>query len=193
MQVWKSLQMLMTLVKVAAHADDACKVCTIIVTKDYKTVLGNWIHGNKLRWNLNQIVEICYQMKYILKCRPLCHYSVLVTLVCANRHSHNCSLGAVRYRLSIRNASCREISFSHNAFLSYAIIWNFAQSVAISLPYSVQNCKTIEQIKRMLWTNKISRDLNLRWVSDEYPILLLLQAILVTGLLQYWISVRNAS
>ena len=27
------------------------------------------------------------------------------------------------------------------------------------------------QLKRMLWTNEISRDLSLRWVSDGYPVL----------------------
>ena len=34
-----------------------------------------------------------------------------------------------------------------------------------------QNLKQIGQLKRMLWTNEISRDLGLRWVSGGYPIL----------------------
>ena len=49
--------------------------------------------------------------------------------------------------------------------------WNFAQSIAVILPYSLQNFKTIEQLKRMLWANKISQDMSLRCVSDRYPIL----------------------
>ena len=39
------------------------------------------------------------------------------------------------------------------------------------MPCSVQNYKTIRQLKHMLWTNEISRDYGLRWVSDGYPIL----------------------
>ena len=50
--------------------------------------------------------------------------------------------------------------------------WNFAQNTAVSLPCSVQNCKTIGQLRQMLWTNEISRDLSSRWVWDRYPILL---------------------
>ena len=49
---------------------------------------------------------------------------------------------------------------------------NFAQSRAVSLPYSVQNLRTIELTKSKLWTNEISRDLSLRWVSLRNPILL---------------------
>ena len=36
------------------------------------------------------------------------------------------------------------------------------------LPCSAQICKTIRQLKRMLWTDDISRDLSLRWVSGGY-------------------------
>ena len=34
--------------------------------------------------------------------------------------------------------------------------WNFAQSAAVILPWSVQNFKMIGLLKRMSWTNKIS-------------------------------------
>ena len=35
----------------------------------------------------------------------------------------------------------------------------------------MQNCETIGQLKQILWTNEILRDLSLRWVSDGYPVL----------------------
>ena len=47
---------------------------------------------------------------------------------------------------------------------------NFVQNTAVMLPCYVENFKSILQIKRMLWTNKISPGLCLRWVSDGYPI-----------------------
>ena len=47
----------------------------------------------------------------------------------------------------------------------------FAQSTAVSLPCSVQDFKTTGPLKRLLWTDVFSRDLRLRCVSDEYPIL----------------------
>ena len=37
--------------------------------------------------------------------------------------------------------------------------WNFAQWTAVILPYSVEHFKTIIQLKRVLWTNGVSRDL----------------------------------
>ena len=49
--------------------------------------------------------------------------------------------------------------------------WHFAQSMAASLPWSVQNFKMIAWIIWMLCTNDISWDLRLRRVSDRYPIL----------------------
>ena len=45
--------------------------------------------------------------------------------------------------------------------------WNLAQSTSVSLPCSVQNLKSIGQVKWMLWTNKISWELSLWWVSGE--------------------------
>ena len=49
--------------------------------------------------------------------------------------------------------------------------WKFAQSTAVSLPCSVQNFKKIWLLINKLWVNEISRDLDLRSVSDGYPIL----------------------
>ena len=49
--------------------------------------------------------------------------------------------------------------------------WNFAQSMAASLSFSVQNVKTIEQLRQMLWMNEISQDLSLGWISVGYRLL----------------------
>ena len=48
--------------------------------------------------------------------------------------------------------------------------WNFTQGIALILPCSLQNFAMIGPLKQMLWTNAISRDLSLRWVSDEHLI-----------------------
>ena len=53
----------------------------------------------------------------------------------------------------------------------YQSFWNFTQNTVISLPCFVQNFEPIGRLKRMLWTNVISRDLSLRRVSDGYLIL----------------------
>ena len=47
--------------------------------------------------------------------------------------------------------------------------WNFAQCMAVSLPCSVQNSKTIWQLRLMSWTNEISRFFGLRRISSGYP------------------------
>ena len=47
--------------------------------------------------------------------------------------------------------------------------WNFAQTTTEVLSWSVQNFKTIGQLKQVLWTNEISRDICLIWVSDGHP------------------------
>ena len=39
-------------------------------------------------------------------------------------------------------------------------LWNFVQSTAVILSCSVQNFKTIGQLKRFLWTKEISRELS---------------------------------
>ena len=45
------------------------------------------------------------------------------------------------------------------------LFWNFVQSMAVSLPCSVQNLKTIEQLKWLLWVNEILRDFSLQGIS----------------------------
>ena len=80
--------------------------------------------------------------------------------------------GAVQYRISVRThlkLKFRQISFVHNISAIIQSSWNFAQSRTVSL--SVQNFKMIGQLRQMLWTNEILRDLSLRWVSEGYPIL----------------------
>ena len=49
--------------------------------------------------------------------------------------------------------------------------WNFAQSMAISLPCSVQNLKMIGQPIKALWANEILLDLSLKRTSLRFPIL----------------------
>ena len=65
----------------------------------------------------------------------------------------------------------REISFAMIYLSTIQTFWNIAQSKAVILPCSVPNFNAIGQMKRMLWTNEILRDLSWRWVSDGYPIL----------------------
>ena len=48
--------------------------------------------------------------------------------------------------------------------------FSFIQSCVILTTCSVYDIKMISQLKRMLRTNVISRDLSFRWVSDRYPI-----------------------
>ena len=61
------------------------------------------------------------------------------------------------------------------------LFWNFAQSMAVTLPCSVQNFKIIDQTKWMLWTNEsqmdilygttpqISVDCQWLWLADPGP------------------------
>ena len=42
------------------------------------------------------------------------------------------------------------------------LFWNLAQSTAVILPCSVENFKTVRQLERKLWTDKISQDFSLR-------------------------------
>ena len=62
----------------------------------------------------------------------------------------------------------RKISFVQNIRFNNAIVLEiYTEHDNIT----VQNLKTIGQRGQMLWTNEISRDLSLRWVSYGYPIL----------------------
>ena len=47
------------------------------------------------------------------------------------------------------------ISLPHNWFSSDQIVWNFVQSMAVSLSCYVQNLKMIWQLKLILWINRI--------------------------------------
>ena len=62
---------------------------------------------------------------------------------------------------------------SRSSVTSFAFIqsfWNSAQSTAVSLPCSVQNFKTIARLSNELWANELSRDLDLKGVSNGYLI-----------------------
>ena len=69
----------------------------------------------------------------------------------------------------LKPKSC-EASFAHNLFPSYLIVskWCCNEHGSPQL-CSLQIFKLIEQLKRILWTNEISRDLSSRWVKDRFP------------------------
>ena len=52
------------------------------------------------------------------------------------------------------NVKSRKISFAHTAVLVNKFIWNFAQSTAVWLPCSVQNCRRIRWLIKRLSTKK---------------------------------------
>ena len=60
-----------------------------------------------------------------------------------------------------------KISFAHNVFLSCPVVLKFCTEHG---SITVQIFKTIGEIKWMLWTNEISRDLIFRQVSDGYQL-----------------------
>ena len=128
---------------------------------------------------------------------PITHWS-LMTQVCVIESQENSWLELIRkvvlpskciwdypafskYRPSCFRLQCahitqtkfksREIPFTHNLLRIVKSFWNFAQGAAGSLPRSVQNFKSIGQLKWMSWGNEISRDLGSRWFSTGYPIL----------------------
>ena len=58
---------------------------------------------------------------------------------------------------------------SHSFVTSISVVksfWNFAQSMAVTLPCSVQNFRMIWQLKCKICAYEISTDLCLRWVSE---------------------------
>ena len=61
-----------------------------------------------------------------------------------------------------------KILFAHNLFPVTQSFWNFAYSMAVILPCSLQNFKTIGQLNQMLCTYEILRDLSLRYVIMLY-------------------------
>ena len=53
-----------------------------------------------------------------------------------------------------------------NYFAFVWSFWNFAQSMAVSLPCSVVNFKMIWLLQNKLWAHEIWQDLSLRWFSE---------------------------
>ena len=86
------------------------------------------------------------------------------------------SVGDVWYNMRYQSqthfklVSCK-IWFPQNYFAIALSFGNFAQSMAVILPCSVQNCKMIEQLTCYGWTT-FHKTWVLRWVIDRYrPIL----------------------
>ena len=77
------------------------------------------------------------------------------------------------FRAYIILCRSREMSFVSNIRLKKSNHLDILHRacMASSLPCSVQYFKTIGQLRQMLWTNDISGELSLRWVSNGYPIL----------------------
>ena len=66
------------------------------------------------------------------------------------------------------------LAISRSSIIAVSIVeslWNFAKSVAVILQCSVQSFETIGWQKNKKWANMISRELGLRCVWNEYPIL----------------------
>ena len=83
------------------------------------------------------------------------------------------SVGLLQYRIlpkRILNSNLAKSRLPINYCSVVKLFWNFAQSTAVSLQCSLQFFKTTWQPTWVLWTNEISRDLSLRFVSGGYPI-----------------------
>ena len=66
----------------------------------------------------------------------------------------------------------REISFAHNIRLNNPIVLQFwKEHASITAVLCSRRFKMIRQLRAMFWTNGISWDLSLIWVSDGYIIL----------------------
>ena len=71
--------------------------------------------------------------------------------------------GAVQYWINIRpklifNPNLTKYRLSITLISVIQSFWHFAKSTTVSLPYSVQNFKTVGQIRNKLWANETSRD-----------------------------------
>ena len=111
------------------------------------------------------------------------HFKTFVTspqTLAISATSNDCFDGRERTAKSLatfsRNPDSLQFAEKYPHSVTYACavaqkFWHFAQNTTPILPCFVQYFKMIEQLKRMLWTNEISRDLDLRWVLDGYPIL----------------------
>ena len=70
----------------------------------------------------------------------------------------SCAIQDVRQKLTANpNFAMYDLVITYIPFIQS--FWIFAESTAV------------EQLKRILWTKEVSRDLILRWVSDRYAIL----------------------
>ena len=63
------------------------------------------------------------------------------------------------------------IRFRCRIILKFFFFLGGGGGTAVSLPYFLQNFKTIGHLQNKLWTNENSRELSLRCVSDENTIL----------------------
>ena len=63
------------------------------------------------------------------------------------------------------HSSITSISFAQS-------FWNFAQSMAVPLPCSVQTFTVIKKLQTSYWQSRSHKIWGLRWVSEGYPILI---------------------
>ena len=77
-----------------------------------------------------------------------------------------CAIQAIRSKLNI-NPNLVKSRLPITYWLEIQSVWHFVQKTAVALSCSVQNSKAIEQLKRILCTKEISRDLSLRWVWTD--------------------------
>ena len=78
-----------------------------------------------------------------------------------------CNIGYSSETVTHLKLKSRELLLPH---IQYSMFRSYPNTFAMIVPSSVRNFKPIAQLKRMLWTNEISRDLCLRWVSEGYPL-----------------------
>ena len=63
------------------------------------------------------------------------------------------------------------ISFAHRLLIRYSVVLKFCTENGNNTAMICANFKTIGKLKEILWSNRISRDLGLWWVSEWYPTL----------------------
>ena len=125
-------------------------------------------------WTLNCLICCMHAMILLVVCHPILavytnfnDYQKPVIRVANHNILKGCCNMGYTYGNHLKLKSCLLINYL-SVVKSF---WNFAQSMAVALPCSVQNLKMIWQPKWMLWMNKFLQDLSLRWVWEGYPIL----------------------
>ena len=68
-----------------------------------------------------------------------------------------------QFRLGLNVLKSHQVSFTHDLFGSCPIVFTFCTEHSSI----IQNFKTIEQLKLMLWASMISGDLSLRWHYND--------------------------